>query len=235
MRLTERNTAAVNAKQIVATLEKLGKPNTAAIYKRHGSGDNVFGVLTSEVAKLHKRIKTDHALAMELWKTGNAEARILALQIADASRLNRADADRLLADAPVRFVGPYLAALLARTPSADETMRAWMRSPDESSREMGYALLAVRLKNDPGSISEADAEKFLATIEKEIHRSPNWARYAMNNALIAIGVAKPALRKMAVAAASRIGKVAVDHGETSCKTPDAASYIEKSAARRPNR
>jgi hypothetical protein len=28
--------------------------------------------------------------------------------------------------------------------------------------------------------SDADAEKVLATIEKEIHRSPNWARYAMN-------------------------------------------------------
>jgi len=71
----------MNAQEILSTLKKLEKPQTAAIYKRHLSGDNVYGVLTSEIVKLQKKIKVDHALALELWKTGNAEARILALQI----------------------------------------------------------------------------------------------------------------------------------------------------------
>ena len=173
---------------------------------------------------------------MELWKTGNAEARVLALQVADPEKLTRADADSLLEDGPVRFVGYYLSELLARSPIAEKTMRAWMRSPDEYRREMGYGILAFRLKDDPGSVSDADAEKVLATIEKEIHRSPNWARYAMNGALIAIGVYKPALRKKAIAAARRIGKVEVDHGETYCKTPDAVAVhregVEAEAAAR---
>src|SRR6266404_582560 len=222
----------MNAQEILSTLKKLGKPQTAAIYKRHGSGNNVFGVLTSEIAKLQKKIKIDHALALELWKSGNAEARVLALQIADPHKLTRADADGLLKDGPVRFIGYYLSGLLARSPIAEETMRAWMKSPDEFRREMGYGLLGMRLKDDPGSVSDADAEKVLATIEKEIHRSPNWARYAMNVALISIGVNKPALRKKAIEAARRIGKVEVDHGETNCKTPDAGPYIEKAAARK---
>jgi len=222
----------MNAQEIMTTLERLGKPQTAAIYKRHGSGDNVFGVLTSELAKLQKKIKIDHALAMALWKTRNAEARLLALQIADPDGLTRADADRLLADGPVHFVGVYLSALVARSPIADTTMRAWMKSPDESTREMGYGILAVRLKEDPDAIDDAAAEKILATIEKEIHRSPNWARYAMNGALIAIGVYKPALHKKAMAAARRIGTVDIDHGETGCKTPDAGPYIEKALKRK---
>jgi len=223
----------MNAHEILATFEKLGKPQTAAIYKRNGSGDNVFGVLTSEIAKLQKKIKVDQALALELWKTGNAEARVLALQVADPQKLTRADADGLVRDGPVRFVGCYLSGLLARSPIADKTMRAWMRSPDECSREMGYGILAARLKDDPGSVSDADAGKALARIEKEIHSSPNWARYAMNSALISIGVFKPALRKKAIAAARRIGKVEVDHGETYCKTPDAVPYIEKASKRKP--
>ncbi len=222
----------MKAQEILATLKKLGKPQTAAIYKHHGSGDNVFGVLTPEIAKLQKKIKVDHALAMELWKTGNAEARVLALQVADPEKLTRADADGLVKDGPVRFIGCYLSGLLARSPIAEETMRAWMKSPAEFPREMGYGLLGVRLKDDPGSISDADAEKVLATIEKEIHRSPNWARYAMNGALISIGVFKPALRKKAIEAAKRIGKVEVDHGETNCKTPDAVPYIEKASKRK---
>lgn len=222
----------MNAQDILATLKTLGKPQTAAIYKRHGSGDNVFGVLTSEIATLQKKIKVDHALAMELWKTGNAEARVLALQVADPEKLTRADADRLVKDGPVRFIGSYLSGLLARSPIAEKTMDAWMKSPDESHREVGFGILGVRLKDDPGSVSDADAGKVLATIEKEIHRSPNWARRAMNGALISIGVFKPALRKKAIEAAKRIGTVEVDHGETNCKTPDAAPYIEKALKRK---
>jgi 3-methyladenine DNA glycosylase AlkD len=222
----------MNVQEIMTMLRKLGKPQTAAIYKRHGAGDNVFGVLTSDITKVQKHVKGDHALALDLWKTGNAEARVIAAQIADPAKLTRADADAFVKDGPVRFVGSYLSALLALSPIGEKTMRAWMRSADETFREMGYGLLCARLRRDAGSVSDADARTILATIEKEIHRSPNWARYSMNNALIAIGVFKPALRKNAIAAATRIGHVTVDHGETNCKTPDAASYIDKASRRK---
>lgn len=221
----------MDADGILATLKKLGKPQTAAIYKRHGAGDNVFGVLTSDIAKLRKKIKLDHDLAMALWKSGNAEARILALQIADPGKLTSSQAEDFVRQASTRFVGFYLAALLARSPVADRKMRAWMKSPVESLREAGYSLLCARLKEDPGSVADADAEAHLATIEQQIHRSPNRARYSMNGALIAIGVWKKGLRRKAIEAARRIGKIEVDHGETDCKTPDAAAYIEKASKR----
>ena len=116
----------MNAQEIFATLKTLGKPQTAAIYKRQGSGDNVCGVLTSEIAKIKKKIKVDHSLAMELWKTGNAEARILALLIADPAKLSRADADNLVKDGQVRFLHCYLSDLLARTPGAGPpVIHAW--------------------------------------------------------------------------------------------------------------
>jgi 3-methyladenine DNA glycosylase AlkD len=217
--------------EILSVLKKAGKPQTAAIYKHYGTGDNVFGTLTSEIGKLQKKIKIDHALALELWKTGNAEARMLAVQVADPQKVTKALAEKFLADGPVRFLGLYLAALIARSPIADKTMREWMKSPDEVTRETGYNILSARLRNDVDSISDADAGKVIATIEKQIHKSPNWARYAMNNAIIALGVWRPKVRKDAVAAATRIGKVDVNHGDTNCKTPEAVSYIEKAAKR----
>jgi 3-methyladenine DNA glycosylase AlkD len=222
----------MTASEVLSSLERLGKPQTAAIYKRHGSGDNVFGTLTSEIAKLQKKIKTNHPLAMELWKSGNAEARMLALQVADAQRLTRTDADNFLKDGPVRLVWPYLSALVARSPIAEKTMQAWMKSTDDDTRQVGYAIFAVRLRDDPGSITDTSAATVLTTIEKQIHASPNWARYAMNNALISIGISKPALTRKAMDAARRIGTVEVDHGETSCKTPSAVPYIEKALKRR---
>jgi hypothetical protein len=49
----------------------------------------------------------------------------------------------------------------------------------------------------------------------------------MNAAVIAIGGRSAALRKLATAAAKRIGPVEVDHGDTACTTPDAVTYIGK--------
>ncbi|BAH40726.1 MAG TPA: DNA alkylation repair protein [Gemmatimonas aurantiaca] len=222
----------MNTEDILTTLAQLGKPQTAVIYRRHGSGERVFGVLTSEIAKLQKRIKRNHPLAMALWETGNAEARILALLVANPEQVTRSDADRWIQDGPVHFVGCYLSALLARSPIADETMRDWMLSSDERHGEMGYGILADRLKHDPDAISDAYAEQILTTIEERIHGSANWARYAMNNALISIGIYKPLLREQALAAAQRIGTVEIDHGETDCKTPSAASSIRKASTRK---
>ena len=72
----------------------------------------------------------------------------------------------------------------------------------------------------------------LANIEKAIHTSKNRVKDAMNGALIAIGLRSEVLEKAAIAAAQIIGKVNVDHGDTSCKTPNAIAYIEKTKKHR---
>ncbi|BCC12424.1 hypothetical protein BCM0074_2807 [Bacillus cereus] len=53
----------------------------------------------------------------------------------------------------------------------------------------------------------------------------------MNSALIAIGIRNEDLEQIAIEVAHKIGKVQVDHGATSCKTPDAESYIKKARER----
>ncbi len=54
----------------------------------------------------------------------------------------------------------------------------------------------------------------------------------MNSALIAIGIRNDELEQKAIAIAREIGKVDVDHGETSCKTPEAEPYIKKARERK---
>lgn len=222
----------MNAQEIVSALKKLGKPSTAAIYKRHGAGDDVFGVLTSELVKFQKKIKVDHALALELWKTGNTEARILALQVADPEKITPALMKRFAKEGSVQYLGCYMSMLAARSPIAAELMRDWTASDDEHLSEAGYGILLHRLKADPDAISDAEGNKLISKIEKEIHSAPNRVRHRLNGALIAIGVFKDALRAKAIATAKRIGVVEVDHGDTSCKTPDAAAYIERAVKRK---
>jgi len=108
-------------------------------------------------------------------------------------------------------------------------MEKWTVSKDEMIACMGWHTLASIARQDNG-LPDAYFAKNLDAIESKIHTGKNWVKYAMNNALISIGGRNPALEKKAIAAAKRIGGVEVDHGETGCKTPDAAAYIKKTAA-----
>lgn len=68
---------------------------------------------------------------------------------------------------------------------------------------------------------------YLEEIKVHIHNEKNRKREAMNSALIAIGIRNEALEQQAIEIAREIGKVKIDHGATSCKTPDAEPYIKR--------
>ena len=216
---------------LMVQLEKLGRAHTAKLYRRLGTGDNVFGVSFADFGKLRKKIKTDHDLALQLWDSGNLDARILAAMIADPDDCKVSLLERWLRETEFYGLVDYVAGVAARTPSAIKLAEKWMKSKKELRRQAGYSAIASRLKHGL-DVLDADCKRYLKTIEKEIHGSANRAKYSMNNTLIAIGVFKPSLTKAAVAAAKRIGKVKVDHGDRSCKTPDAVTSIEKALRRK---
>jgi len=215
-------------------LESLGTAQARKTYARHGAGREVFGVSVANLYKLQKQIKQDHALARQLWESCNLDAQWLATMIADPAMMNSREADAWARNSRhhEHLLGGFLAALVSRSECADQKMRAWMKSKDEFTRASGYNLLGSRLKNGDTTLTDNDCKKYLETIEKEIHASPNRARYSMNSALIGIGVYRRDLTEAAIAAAKRIGKVEVDHGQTACQTPDAVPYIQKSLARK---
>lgn len=217
-------------KRVMSELENNGTAQNRKIYKRHGAGDNQFGVSFADLNKLKKKIKVDHALAVELWETGNSDAQSLALMIADPAEMTLKTAESWLKDVSYYMICDALAGLVSRTSFAEKAMLKWMKSPKEYVKQCGYSLCSSILLARPDALSDDLCSDLLATIEKEIHDSPNRARHSMNSALIAIGSYKPNLTEGAIEAAQRIGKVEVDHGETSCKTPDAIPYIKKTIA-----
>ena len=105
-------------------------------------------------------------------------------------------------------------------------MELWTRSENEWIGRAGWQLLALLIMNDKTVLDEY-LENLLRTIKQKIHVSKNRTRYAMNAALIAIGIRNPELKLKALESACKIGKVEVDHGDTSCKIPIAREYIEK--------
>jgi hypothetical protein len=122
--------------------------------------------------------------------------------------------------------GGYVAMVAAEGPHASAKAGEWAAAKDGRTRAAAWTLLGQLVQRDE-AMADAYFEKRLAEIEKAIHAAPNAEREGMNMAVITIGGRNAALRKAALAAARRIGKVEVDHGDTACKTPDAAEYIEK--------
>jgi 3-methyladenine DNA glycosylase AlkD len=210
--------------EVMKTLEKAGSEQTRKTYRRHGARAPMFGVSFATMKDLVKKIGVDHDLARALWDTGNHDARTLAVKIADPAATTPADLDRWSRD--IGMCGAYVAMLAAESPHAATKAREWLGSPEPATRATGWTLLG-HLSNRDESAADDQFVKRLAQIEKSIHAAPNAERGAMNSALIMIGGRSAALRKSATAAAKRLGKVEIDHGDTECKTPDAASYIEK--------
>lgn len=223
---------AANAKErmslaeAMSALEKAGSAQTRKTWARHGAQEPMFGVSFAALKALVKRIGVDHDLALALWETKNHDARLLAIKIADPARVSSAELDRWARETRMRMCGSYVAMLAAESPHGSAKARAWLASSDARLRESAWPLAGFLTGRDE-TIPDAWFEERLAQIEKTIHSAPNAEREAMNMALITIGGRNAALRKAATAAAKRIGKVEVDHGDTSCKTPDAVAYIEK--------
>jgi 3-methyladenine DNA glycosylase AlkD len=207
-------------------LEKLGNEGTRKVYARHGAGEPAFGVQFGKLKPLLKRIGVDHALAQALWETGNFDARNVAMKIADPAAATAAELDRWAGVDRGRMCGSYVSMLAAEGPHGQALVKKWLAAKDSPRRCSGW-LLVGQLATHDESLADAWFLDHLATIEKTIHSAPNQEREPMNMAVIQIGGRNAALRKAATASAKRIGTLDVDHGDTSCETPDAAEYIDK--------
>ena len=215
--------------EVIKELRANGTAQNRKVYRRHGIRGDLFGVSYAALGKLQKKIKIDQSLAEQLWATGNQDARALATMVTDPSKIGVGTLNAWVKDVDNRGLAAVLSNVVAGAPSAKGRMEKWTVSKDEMIACTGWHTLASIARQDNG-LPDAYFAKYLETIESKIHTSKNWVKYAMNNALISMGVRNPALEKKAIAAAKRVGRVEVDHGETGCKTPDAVAYIKKTAA-----
>ncbi len=212
--------------EAMRALEEAGTAQNRKVYARHGGADPMFGVSFAFLKTLSKRIGVDHELALALWETGNLDARNLAAKVVDPARMTSSDLDRWARENCARMCGLYVAAVAGEGPHAAAKAARWPHAKDETTRRTGWGLVAHMAARDESTPDGWFAER-LEAIERTIHGAPNFEREMMNQAVITIGGRNAALRRAAVAAARRIGKVEVDHGDTSCKTPEAVPYIEK--------
>ncbi|MHC4941281.1 MAG: DNA alkylation repair protein [Planctomycetota bacterium] len=215
--------------EVLKELKAMGTAQNRKVYPRHGVKGPAFGVSYANLGKLKKRIKSDQPLAEQLWASGNHDARILATMIADPEAMSAKTLDAWARDLDNYVLTDAFSTMLARTRFAPARADKWASARSEWKAAAAWNICA--------SLDRPDAyfEERLAAIEAGIHDARNRVKHSMNQALIGIGVRNANLQGKATAAARRIGKVDVDHGETGCKTPDAAAYIRKTVEHRKKR
>jgi 3-methyladenine DNA glycosylase AlkD len=231
----------MNLAAVLKNLKAAGTAQTRKTYGRHGIPEPMFGVSFAHLNKLAKQIETDQKLAEQLWDTGNFDCRSLALMIADPETIKSSTLQKWGKETDNHGLAGMVGNFTAQTPHAWKLASRWCEAKSELLSTAGWSTVAVLALHEdhadhehgPDEPCAEDApldELFatcLAAIEKNIDAAPNYTRHAMNGALISIGGRNVQLRQLALAAAKRIGPVEVDHGDTSCKTPDAQAYIKK--------
>lgn len=76
----------MTTKEVLAKLKSLGSDSGKRIYINHGAVGTCYGVKIADLKLVHKQIKNDQQLAMELYDTGVLDAMYLAGLVADGSK-----------------------------------------------------------------------------------------------------------------------------------------------------
>ncbi len=216
----------MTTEDILEELESKGSEQTRKTYRRHGGLDPMFGVKFGDLGKLQKKVKVNQEVARELWESGILDAKVFATMIADPATIDEATVDTWVAEADNYGLTDAVAGVVARSPMAIEKMEQFMASEEEYTGRVGWCILSLLAKAE-NDLKDRFFERYITLIRRDIHSRQNRVRQGMNDALIAIGGRNENLREKALAAAAKIGKVEVDHGDTSCKTRMAEEYIEK--------
>ncbi|MGN6395534.1 MAG: DNA alkylation repair protein [Mucilaginibacter sp.] len=193
------------ADEIIDILKEKSNEKYKAGMKRFGIVDEfALGIRLPELRKIAKLIKSDHSLALDLWKTKIHEARLLASMIADPKQLTEAQADSWVHDFYSWDVCDQVCGnLLDKTPFAINKARQYSRSENEFVKRAGFVLMAEMAVHDKKAPNEV-FRPFFAIIESEAWDGRNFVKKAVNWALRQIGKRNADLRTEAIDTARRI-------------------------------
>ena len=119
----------MTAAEVIAELKKLGNPTYKKIMFNHGAKEPLFGVKVEYLKEIQKRVKKDHALALELYDTGIGDAQYLAGLISDPPKMTKAQLQKWVKKAYWHMLGTYTVAwVAAESRSAAEELLADMPS-----------------------------------------------------------------------------------------------------------
>ena len=192
--------------EVLRSLRRKGSRKNVVAMARYGIvSPKAFGVSTGHITSLARRIGTDHALALKLWKTGWFEARLLAAFIADPGRLTRRAMNSWANDFDNWAITDGLCIhLFRRTAHAHAQARVWTGRQKEFVKRAGYALIATLAVHDKDA-PDSTFTGYLRVIERHSSDDRNGVKKGISWALRQIGKRNASLYTKAVSTAERVG------------------------------
>ena len=195
----------VSAKEIIKRLESKAKPDQLEGMARFGMAiEKRLGISIPELRKLAKEIGRNHDLALDLWKTGIAEARILAAMIDDPQKVTEGQMEDWVKDINSWDVCDQVCMnLFDKSPLAWKKIHDWSDREEEFVKRTAFSLIACVAWHD----KKAGDEKFielLPLIKREAIDERNFVKKAVNWALRHIGKRNKTLNKAALDTAREI-------------------------------
>ena len=211
-------------------LKALGNEKMVLHNKKNGAGDNQFGVKLGDIRALGTKIKRDHALALELWKTGNVDARLLATLLVDVKKLSIQQMDELVQSIDLPQLADWFNAYVVKEyPDKEDLRIRWMKSTDPMAARAGWSLTSGRIAREPEGL---DLKALLDRIEKEMPRAAPEVQWTMNTALAYIGIHHASLRERALALGEQMGIYKDYPVSKGCTSPFAPVWIREMVKRK---
>lgn len=218
----------MTAAQILKELEALGAEGYRNILSNHGVTGPAYGVKVSDLKIIQKRLRKNHALALELYDSGVHDAMYLAGMLVDDALMTRADLQRWVDHCNAPLASSMVAWVAASHAEGFELALAWIDSDIELTAACGWATLSsiVSIRAD-AALDIGRLGQLLERVKAQIHQAPNEVRKQMNLYVISVGSYVASLTGEAQKIGRDVGPVTVDVGNTACKTPFAPDYIQK--------
>jgi 3-methyladenine DNA glycosylase AlkD len=163
-----------------------------------------LGVSVPEMRKLAKETGKDHGLALELWKTGIAEARIVAAMIDEPEKVTEQQMEAWVIDIDSWDVCDQLCMnLFEKSPLAWKKIVDWSDRDEEFVKRTAFSLLACIAWHDKKS-GDKQFIKLLPLIVRAATDERNFVKKSVNWALRTIGKKNLNLNRAAIKTAEKI-------------------------------
>jgi 3-methyladenine DNA glycosylase AlkD len=197
-----------SVKDALDRLQSKAKPEQLKGMAKYGiTIEQRLGVSVPDMRKLAKELGRNHKLALDLWRTGIAEARIVAGMVGDPARLTEEQMEEWVKGIDSWDVCDQVCMnLFEKNPLAWKKIVDWSEREEEFVKRTAFSLIACLAWHD----KKAGDEKFielLPVITRAATDERNFVKKAVNWALRNIGKKNLNLNQAAIATAKEIQRL----------------------------
>jgi 3-methyladenine DNA glycosylase AlkD len=197
-----------SVKDVLDRLQGKAQPEQLKGMAKYGMAvERRLGVSVPDMRKLAKEIGKDHKLALDLWRTGIAEARIVAGMVGDPAKLTEEQMEDWVKDIDSWDVCDQVCMnLFEKNRLAWKKIIDWSEREEEFVKRTAFSLIACLAWHD----KKASDEKFielLPVIIREATDERNFVKKAVNWALRNIGKRNLNLNRAAINTAKEIKRL----------------------------